>query len=329
MHGVKPRERADVQATLAASERLTDLGSPHLTGDEIAQRAGVDREVADRLWRALGFPDTGKDERVFTDQDVRALTIATEGLDRLSGEEWERAVELIVREARVLSAHLADVAEIEIDAMVAMRDLGLRRKTLATAVEKGLGGSDLEWLIGYDLRRQLHGALRRRSSAGPDATTEMAVVFIDLVDYTALTSRIGSDELGPLLARFETLVFDTVAEASGRVVKLIGDEAMVVWTEPEAAADAALDIVGRCGADGIPPARAGVAYGPVLPRDGDYFGHPVNAASRIVARAEPGSVVVDAEVARALKSGSRESDLEQLPAQKLKGLGKVELWRLR
>src|SRR4051812_19582187 len=130
MHVMK-RTRDDVDATLAASERLADLGSPYLTGDEIAERAGVDREIADRLWRALGFPDTGKEERAFTDQDVRALRIATEGLDRLSGQEWERAVELIVREARVLSAHLADVAEIEIDAMVALRELGLRQETLA------------------------------------------------------------------------------------------------------------------------------------------------------------------------------------------------------
>src|SRR3954452_23003667 len=156
MHGVKPREPADVQATLAASERLTDLGSPHLTGDEIAQRAGVDREVGDRLWRALGFPDTGKDERVFTDQDVRALRIATEGLDRLSGEKWERAVELIVREARVLSAHLADVAEIEIDAMGAMRALGLRQETLATAIENGLGGGGLLLLVGSCPRLHPH-----------------------------------------------------------------------------------------------------------------------------------------------------------------------------
>src|SRR3954452_9700029 len=328
MHLVKPAEPDDVQATLAASERLTDLGSPHLTGDEIAERAGVDRGVADRLWRALGFPDTEEDERVFTDQDVRALKIATEGLEQLAGDEWERAVELIVREARVLSAHLADVAEIEIDAMGALRDLGLRRKTLAAALENGLEGSDLELLIGYDLRRQLHGALRRRSSAGSEATVEMAVAFIDLVDYTALTSRIGADALGPLLARFESLVFDTVAEAHGRVVKLIGDEAMIVWNEPEVAAKAALAIVDRCGSDGIPPARAGLAYGAVLPRDGDYFGQPVNAASRIVARAEPGAVVVDSSVARALENSST-TNLERLPSQTLKGLGKVEVCSLR
>jgi adenylate cyclase len=329
MHLVKPAEPDDLQATLAASERLTDLGSPHLTGDEIAERAGVDRGVADRLWRALGFPDTERDERVFTDQDVRALKIATEGLDRLAGDKLERAVELIVREARILSAHLADVAEIEIDAMVAMRDLGLRQDTLAAALEHGLQGSDLEWLIGYDLRRQLHGALRRRSSAGSEATIEMAVAFIDLVDYTALTSRIGSDALGPLLARFESLVFDTVAEAYGRVVKLIGDEAMIVWDEPEVAAKAALDIVARCGSDGIPPARAGIAFGAVLPRDGDYFGQPVNAASRIVACAAPGSVVVDSSVACVLEGSSSKPNLERLPPQKLKGLGEVEVWSLR
>ena len=41
------------------------------------------------------------------------------------------------------------------------------------------------------------------------------------------------------------------------------------------------------------PVRAGVAFGPVLAQDGDYFGPPVNLAARLVSLAEPGGVLVD------------------------------------
>ena len=40
--------------------------------------------------------------------------------------------------------------------------------------------------------------------------------------------------------------------------------------------------------------RAGIAYGPALTQSGDYYGRPVNLASRITGVAKPGSVLVDA-----------------------------------
>jgi hypothetical protein len=86
--------------------------------------------VADVLWRALGFPDVSPDERAYTDEDVRALAIAAEGIDRLRGDRREAALEVLVREARMVSAHLTRVAEIEVDAMAEMRALGLRERLL-------------------------------------------------------------------------------------------------------------------------------------------------------------------------------------------------------
>ena len=48
---------------------------------------------------------------------------------------------------------------------------------------------------------------------------------------------------------------------------------------------------------GLSPARAGMAEGPVIQRDGDYFGRTVNLAARLVDRAPPGQVIVAAETA--------------------------------
>ena len=70
-----------------------------------------------------------------------------------------------------------------------------------------------------------------------------------------------------------------------RLVKLIGDAAMLVGPEPGAVLDAALDLVGAAAEEGedFPLLRAGVASGQAIPRGGDWYGRPVNLASRITA----------------------------------------------
>jgi hypothetical protein len=57
-------------------ERLADLGEPTLNNEQVSELAGADRDVADRLWRALGFPDVPEGQLAFTEQDARALRLA-------------------------------------------------------------------------------------------------------------------------------------------------------------------------------------------------------------------------------------------------------------
>ena len=45
---------------------------------------------------ALGFPDVPPDEPVYTEDDLRALRIAVEGLQALEGNERDQALEFIV-----------------------------------------------------------------------------------------------------------------------------------------------------------------------------------------------------------------------------------------
>jgi class 3 adenylate cyclase len=62
--------------------------------------------------------------------------------------------------------------------------------------------------------------------------------------------------------------------------------------------------------------RAGLAYGPVLMQDGDYFGAHVNLAARLVAVASPGQVLI----APGLEAGlGPEWQLTDLPPQLLRG----------
>jgi adenylate cyclase len=61
---------------------------------------------------------------------------------------------------------------------------------------------------------------------------------------------------------------------------------------------AVLDLVEAADAEGeeFPQLRAGVASGAALSRAGDWYGQPVNLASRITGRARPGSVLVTEQV---------------------------------
>lgn len=309
-------------------ERLVRLGPKELTWPEVCALAGVSHDVADPLWRALGFPDIPPDERAYTRDDVRALRIAAEGIESLLGAHRRAALDAIVSEARMVSSHMTRIAEIEIESMAQLSALGLRERVLADASQRGVEHSDVGWVLLYAFRRRLEEALRRRTTLEAGDQPTLAVGFVDLVDFTRTTGSMQTDDLGRLLARFERLASDIVTEAGGRVVKLIGDEAMLVFPTPEEAAQGAIELVDACIAGGLPSARAGLSLGPVLARGGDYFGPAVNLASRLVDVAPPDTVLADDRFAEAI-AGSSALAIEPHGDEQLKGLGRVHTSRLR
>src|SRR5205807_2949673 len=76
----------------------------------------------------------------------------------------------------------------------------------------------------------------------------------------------------------------------------------------------------------LPPARAGLAFGDVMTRDGDCFGPVVNIAARAVKLAEPSQVVLSAELRNALTDAS---SLQSLGVREVKGIDEpMEFWTL-
>src|SRR5436190_4366877 len=308
-------------------EALVRLGERSLTWPQLCLRAGVEHEVADRLWRALGFPDVSPNEPAYTEDDVRALEIAAQGLDGVDAEHRENAVELMVREARSISAYLTRISEIQADSLTDLRRYGLRTKVIEGAFQRGLANSDLGWLLLYGLRRRLDETLRRRATTEPGGEPVLAVGFVDLVDFTRTSGNLDPSAFGTLLNRFESLVWDVITEAGGQVVKLIGDEAMFVCPSPVEAARGATEVIGACSRKRLPEARAGLALGPLLARGGDYFGAAVNVASRLTERGEAGAVLVDEFFREALED-SPELEVREAGRRPLKGIGEVPVWRL-
>jgi adenylate cyclase len=320
---------ADTSGVARVAEALTRLGERKLTWPVLCERAGVEHPIADPLWRALGFADVRPEERAYTEDDVRALRIAAEGLEKLSGEERDQALEFIVREARTVSGHLSRIAETQVDAFAELETLGLREGARRETLERGVERSPLGWLIMYGLRRRLDEAVKRRGSTEAGAEPLLVVGFVDLVDFTRASSGLDAGEFGRVLGRFEALAWDEVTEAGGRQIKLVGDEAMFVCPPAAGAALAARRILSQCGQGSVPRARAGLAAGAVLIRGGDYFGPVVNLASRLVDTAQPDTIVVDATYRSLLEHGYPEISLDQLERRELKGIGRTGVWQLR
>jgi adenylate cyclase len=309
-------------------ERLVRLGPKELTWPEVCARAGISHEVADPLWRALGFPDIQPDERAYTKDDVRALGIAAEGIESLRSDGRRAALDAIVREARMVSSHMTRIAEIEIESMAEVSALGLRERVLAEASQRGVEQSDVGWVLLYVFRRRLEEGLRRRTTLEAGEQPMLAIGFVDLVDFIRTSGSMQTDDLGRLLSRFEGLASDIITEAGGRVVKLIGDEAMLVFPTAEGAARGAIELVDACAAGELPSARAGLSLGPVLARGGDYFGRAVNLASRLVDVAPPDTVLADDRFAEVIADSSALA-IEPHGHKRLKGLGSVHTSRLR
>ena len=155
-------------------------------------------------------------------------------------------------------------------------------------------------------------------------------MFADLAGYTRITEEQGDERAARVALRLAELAVDAAREHDGRLVKLLGDGVMLHFASPRDAVDAALDLVEAVDRAGLPSAHIGIDAGRVIVRDGDYFGHTVNLASRISARAGSGDVLVSSAVrdAAAVASEGPAFVFEPIGRAELKGIAEpIELFR--
>jgi adenylate cyclase len=298
------------------------LGGPaELTGDEVAEAAGLTPKQAERLWRALGFPDAG-DERAFGKLDVEALTrvarfLAQGGLD----------FDTVVRLTRGMGTTMDRLAEWEVAALTAAvegkAEVSTRRAEALRLVETM--GPDFEALLSYAWRRHLAAAVARVESlaAAESEHVETTVGFADLVGFSELTNDLDEDQIGNLVEMFEGRSHDVVSRHRARVVKTLGDSVLFMATTPDEGIDIAWDIIRVIGGDErLPDVRVGVVTGPVVLRMGDVYGPAVNLAARLVAVARRNRVITDAQTAARLSA--ERFDTRILPARPVRGFGDLE-----
>jgi adenylate cyclase len=157
----------------------------------------------------------------------------------------------------------------------------------------------------------------------------VTIAFADLVGFTRLGEVVPPEDLERLAHRLAELTRE-VAVSPVRLIKTIGDEVMLVSSDPAALLLAVLDLIDATDRiDDFPQLRVGVASGMAVSRVGDWFGSPVNLASRVTGAARPGSVLA-AESVRDATAEDERFMWSFAGARHLKGIkSDVKLFRVR
>lgn len=269
---------------------------------EISEKSGLDRDLQDRLFRALGLALADPEEPVYDDDDLEAARTVTRFLEAGFSEDT------VLEVCRVLGDSMARVAA-TVGGVVGdtlaqpgdtERDLGLRYAQITREL-----GPQLEPLILHVLNLHQRGNVKRVMASRADVAAgslrgaiPIGVFFADLVDFTRLGEDIEPAELGQVARRLSEMALE-VTIPPVRLVKTIGDAVMLVGPreiDPLIETALALQERWRAGDGELPELRIGMAYGEALGRAGDWYGRPVNLASRVTAYARPSSVLATNEV---------------------------------
>ncbi|OBK59495.1 cyclase [Mycobacterium gordonae] len=353
LEGQARAERADLvrwlleQGVTAEEIRTTNppllLASRHVIGDdgtyvsarEISETYGIDLELLQRVQRAIGLARVDDpDAVVHMRADGEAAAFAQRFVDL--GLNPDQVVSVV----RVLADGLSHAAEV-------MRYTALAAiiKPGATEVQIAQGSkaliNQIAPLLGPMIHQMLFLHLRHMMeseavNAGERAAGKplpgarpVAVAFADLVGFTKLGEVVSAEELSQLAGRLADLARDLTAPPV-RFIKTIGDAVMFVCPEPAPLLDTVLKLVDVVDNDNdFPRLRAGVAAGMAVSRAGDWFGSPVNAASRVTGVARPGTVLATDAVSDAVGEDAG-FHFSFAGARRLKGIkSDAKLFRVR
>jgi adenylate cyclase len=300
-HTLAQIKRASDNGQLAVGplENLLSSPGPRHSLREAVRVSGLDAEMIERTYATMGLGVLPLDG--FSDEDLEVLKYAAAVLD--AGLPLPAFLQLMrvyglavaqIADAEVRLIHLyvheplmrADVPSVEI----AEEMEGLTREILpfATPFMNYLHGRLLARFVEQDMIGHMEADL------GDDALEEgrvrVAIAFADIAGYARLTVERGDEAALSTVERFVEAVAQTLP-VDARVIKMLGDEVMVVGSDTAALTAWAVELQSGI-APGDPLPRIGVHSGEALYRDGDYFGSDVNQAARVVARAGGGEVLV-------------------------------------
>jgi adenylate cyclase len=260
---------------------------------------------------ALGFAEPEADASL-TERDESTLLAFLDTWDLGSDEVITRAARIMGDSVRRAAEGWVDLFYEQVSDPVQRRSLeaGLPVEAMipqivpAASRVADLAPKMLGWLLDRHLEQILHARNIEsaeeqfivRGLAPPKPTRPPAIVFADVSGFTRLTQAMGDQEGARMAVRLGELADATARRHGGRLVKLLGDGALIRFDEPSDAVLAALDLVDEAPGADLPPVHVGIHAGPLIVRDGDVYGHTVNVASRVGATAGPGEIVVTTEV---------------------------------
>jgi class 3 adenylate cyclase len=305
--------------------------------EDALEATNLDPSTLGRVWVASGLGD----QTEVYDEDLDALRTVAAVL--AAGLPEDALVQLI----RVYADALGRVGEAE-DRLFhyyvheQLRSVGLTGDALTEATNAVADQviNFIEPTVLYFHRKAFQRATRDdfllhlREATTPTGGTAgelvATILFVDLAGFTPLTESMGDAAAAGVVDQFSDLVRGAASLHHGRVVKQIGDEFMLVFTDPARAVTFALALDDRVAEEPkFPGLRIGAHHGTVLYREGDYLGTTVNVAARVTTVADRDEFLVTAPL---LDGADLAPDVEATPIgpRSLRGISeKVELFRVR
>jgi adenylate cyclase len=171
-------------------------------------------------------------------------------------------------------------------------------------------------------------------SAGSEQRKLAAIMFTDMVGYSALSQR--DDKLAlELLEEHRQLLREIFSRFNGTEIKTIGDAFLIEFQSALEAAQCAIEIQRTLAkrnhdvtAERRIELKIGIHIGDVVHRGGDVYGDGVNIASRIEQLAGAGGICVSMDVERQIRN-ALEARFEKLAPTELKNISvAMDLFRI-
>ncbi|MGP0038504.1 MAG: adenylate cyclase regulatory domain-containing protein [Solirubrobacteraceae bacterium] len=323
-HSLREIRRASDEGRLAFGyvEELFDTGEESYTLAEVARETGLEPALIVRVVTALGTTQAQVDH--LSASDVQLLRVVARVLE--AGLPLVALLQLI----RVYGQAMARVADAEVrlfhlyvheplmrsgatgvETADEMFELTRQLLPLSAPVMDQIHHRYLQHFVEQDVVGHMESDLE--SDTVDLGRMRVAIAFADLAGYTRLTEEAGEVEAVDVVERFVDAVEGSLP-GDARVIKTIGDEAMIVGSDPAALTEWAVAFQGLEPGRTLP--RIAIHYGSALYRDGDYYGRDVNIASRVAARAAGGEVLVTRPVVARARGGI---EFDRIADVRLKG----------
>lgn len=311
----RARDQEDISLEMYAEwfpEESSELGARY---EDLVRTSDLDADQVEFLYEGLGLAKPDANTRIDSEEQTIVRTLCsflnelgdTSLLRRALGVFAQAASQSAERGLALYGERLEEVLENPVTQTVKGMD-----PRLQPWVEfSRLGPQLLAWLY----RRQLESAIDSFSVLNTERflieleyisskrSAPEAVLFIDISGFTALSERDGDTRSALIGTGLRDLVDGIARRRGGKLVKLLGDGAMLHFPSVESAFEAGKEAIEGAEAAGLPPVHVGASCGPMVYRDGDYYGHIVNLAARLSAQAGSGTLLATKEFAKA--SGQR------------------------
>ncbi|OBK86781.1 cyclase [Mycolicibacter heraklionensis] len=327
--------RAEVAPMLMPAHRALGNDGKYVSERSVSADNGIELALLQGIERALGLPRLEDPDAALL---LRADGEAAVRLQQLIGAGLDPGQVLLM--IRRLSEGISRaVPAFRYSTISAIMRPGLTELEVAKAHEEivrtiiPLLGDMIRDILFVQLRRVLEGeevnATERAAGVALPGARQLAVAFADMVGFTRLGEAIPPEELVGLVERLADLAHEVV-NPPVRLVKTIGDAVMLVSSDAAKLLGATLQLLDRAADDpDLPQLRAGIASGWAVSRARDWFGSPVNVASRVTSVAEPGEVMTEGAAREAIGEAPGYA-WSFVGTRALKGVeGETKLFRVR